>query len=95
MSVTDLIKRLRDPLECPDTKSVFKLCEDAADEIESLSSELHSRSDEAAMLLMENERLRAALEKLECDAEWCGKSPFGRDPGLCQVCVAREALKDD
>jgi hypothetical protein len=34
--VSNLIERLRDPLECPDTKSVFALCREAADEIERL-----------------------------------------------------------
>ena len=38
--MNDLIERLNDPLECPDTKSVFDLCREAADEIERLRADL-------------------------------------------------------
>ena len=46
----------------------------------------------------EIERLEGALRGLECDAEWCGKSPHGTpgkrgyDDGKCQVCKAKQAL---
>jgi len=39
----NLVERLRDPLECPTTRSVFKLCEEAADEIERLTGQVKMR----------------------------------------------------
>jgi len=56
----------------------------------------HARID---ALSTEGRRLRSALEELECDSDWCGKSPHGTpgkrgyDDGKCQICTARKALK--
>ena len=43
--MTDLIKRLRDPLDCPTTKSVFDLCREAADALETASTERGVQND--------------------------------------------------
>ena len=49
-------------------------------------------------LLEEAERINKAIEQLECEGDWCGKSPHGTpgtknyDNGLCSVCKLQKNI---
>jgi len=50
-------------------------------------------------VLLEVKIMRRGIEELDCQGEWCGKSPNRHDDGLCGVCKLQkqifiEKLKD-
>jgi predicted nucleic acid-binding Zn-ribbon protein len=58
--MTDIVERLRS--QDPNGLSILLSIQEAADEIERLRAERDERTAEIARLLIETERLRAALE---------------------------------
>ena len=64
-------------------------------ENERLIDDVAAMGQECIDLRLDNERLRAAILGLECDAEWCGKSPSKWGDGKCQVCKALAAVDND
>jgi hypothetical protein len=49
----------------------------------------------------EIERLQAVVDSLECESDWCGKSPHGTpgkrgyDDGKCQICKAQRRASNE
>lgn len=39
------------------------------------------------------ETFEAAILDLECQGEWCGKSPSKHDNGLCNVCKLKDEIR--
>jgi len=60
-------------------------------ELEKTNADLQARVD----------ALEALITGLECDADWCGKSPHGTpgkrgyDDGKCQICKALAATEQE
>lgn len=38
------------------------------------------------------EELEAGINLLDCEGEWCGKSPTKHDNGKCRVCKLQEQI---
>jgi len=43
-------------------------------------------------LLTHIKKLETILNKMDCEGEWCGKSPTKNDNGLCAICKYRTQL---
>ena len=57
---------------------------------------LRSAARRIEALQQQVDELHGAIAELECEVEWCGKSPNAGDRGLCSICLIKElAAQED
>ena len=81
-----------------DNKELLRLNGVLADTFSDLQ---HSADKKIERLQSRVEELEGVLNGLECESEWCGKSPHGTpgkrgyDDGKCQICKALAATEEE